>query len=177
MNEFPGFGACHLRRARRACLADVAGAAAAHLPEVPGGGAAGPEGHGRGAHEGLEDARRHLKSKGFPLNPQKVKLSAEGSTATKLGWLWVKTVLVPFWLVGEFTTHFRAYFSGDWDVHWGYGILTHGHLPCGTRSTGGFEGTPIGKTAQVLGYSPFEALHGCGRHGFWLPRFVIVNPR
>ena len=21
--------------------------------------------------------------------------------------------------VGEFTTHFRTYFSGDWDVHWG----------------------------------------------------------
>ena len=21
------------------------------------------------------------------------------------------------------------YFSGDWDVHWGYGALTHGHLP------------------------------------------------
>ena len=21
-----------------------------------------------------------------------------------------------------------VYFSGDWDVHWGYGILPHGHL-------------------------------------------------
>ena len=21
-----------------------------------------------------------------------------------------------------------AHFSGDWDVHWGYGILTHGHI-------------------------------------------------
>ena len=21
-----------------------------------------------------------------------------------------------------------VYFSGDWDVHWGYGILTHGHV-------------------------------------------------
>ena len=30
--------------------------------------------------------------------------------------------------VGEFPTHFRTYFSGDWDVHWGYGILTHGHI-------------------------------------------------
>ena len=28
------------------------------------------------------------------------------------------------------TTHFRTYFSGDWDVHWGYGILTHGHIGC-----------------------------------------------
>ena len=23
----------------------------------------------------------------------------------------------------EFTTHFRTYFSGDWDVQWGYGIF------------------------------------------------------
>ena len=28
--------------------------------------------------------------------------------------------------VGEFTTHFRTYFRGDWDVH--YVLLTHGHL-------------------------------------------------
>ena len=26
---------------------------------------------------------------------------------------------IPFWLVGEFTTRLRTYFSGDWDVHWG----------------------------------------------------------
>ena len=25
--------------------------------------------------------------------------------------------------VGEFTTQIRTYFSGDWDVHWGYGIF------------------------------------------------------
>ena len=29
---------------------------------------------------------------------------------------------------GVGTTHFRTYFSGDWDVHWGYGILTHSHI-------------------------------------------------
>ena len=22
----------------------------------------------------------------------------------------------------------RVYFSGDWDVHWGYGLLRHGHI-------------------------------------------------
>ena len=27
-------------------------------------------------------------------------------------WLWVKTNGIPFWLVGECTTHFRLYFSG-----------------------------------------------------------------
>ena len=32
--------------------------------------------------------------------------------------------MVPFW--GRCTTHVRTDFSGDWDVHWGYGILTHG---------------------------------------------------
>ena len=21
-----------------------------------------------------------------------------------------------------------VYFSGDWNVHWGYGLLTHGHM-------------------------------------------------
>ena len=35
----------------------------------------------------------------------------------------VKTVLGSnFGRVGEFTTHFRTYFSGDWDVHWGYDL-------------------------------------------------------
>ena len=35
---------------------------------------------------------------------------------------------IPCWLVGEFTTHFRLDFGGDWDAHWGYGLLTHGHI-------------------------------------------------
>ena len=28
--------------------------------------------------------------------------------------------MVPFW--DRSTTHFRTYFSGDWDVHWGYDL-------------------------------------------------------
>ena len=27
---------------------------------------------------------------------------------------------IPFW--GRCTTHFRTYFGGDWDVHWGYDL-------------------------------------------------------
>ena len=27
---------------------------------------------------------------------------------------------IPFW--GRCTIHFRTYFSGDWDVHWGYDL-------------------------------------------------------
>ena len=34
---------------------------------------------------------------------------------------------IPFWLgLVNSPPIFRAYFSGDWDVHWGYGVLTHG---------------------------------------------------
>ena len=33
-------------------------------------------------------------------------------------------------------THFRAYLSGDWDVHWGYGVLTHGQMTMGNFSHG-----------------------------------------
>ena len=40
----------------------------------------------------------------------------------------VKAVLGSHFGVGEFTTHFGTYCSGDWDVHWGDGILTHGHI-------------------------------------------------
>ena len=34
--------------------------------------------------------------------------------------------MVPF--LGGCTTHVRTYFSGDWDVHRGYGFLTHSHM-------------------------------------------------
>ena len=30
--------------------------------------------------------------------------------------------------VGEFTTHFRTNFSGDWDVHWRYGLLSNNQM-------------------------------------------------
>ena len=52
-------------------------------------------------------------------------------------WLWVKIDGIPFYFeVG--TTHFRTEFSGDWDVHWGYGILTHSYIPQTAPSFGGF---------------------------------------
>ena len=37
-------------------------------------------------------------------------------------WPWVKTNGNYYLGVGEFATHFRTYFSGDWDVHWGYDL-------------------------------------------------------
>ena len=33
--------------------------------------------------------------------------------------------MVPFWVGAP---PILVYFSDGWDVHWGYGILTHGHM-------------------------------------------------
>ena len=38
-------------------------------------------------------------------------------------------------LVGRCTTHSRTDFCGDWDVHWGYGVLTHSHVTTTRRCT------------------------------------------
>ena len=43
-----------------------------------------------------------------------------------------KSLIGSHFQVGEFTTHFRTYFIGDWDVRWGYGILTHCHMSSGS---------------------------------------------
>ena len=32
-----------------------------------------------------------------------------------------------------------VYFSGDWDVHWGYGILTLGHMLQGRACSGTYD--------------------------------------
>ena len=49
--------------------------------------------------------------------------------------LWVKTVLGShFGVFGEFTAHFRTYFSGGWDVHWGYDLdLDPWPYGCGSK--------------------------------------------
>ena len=61
---------------------------------------------------------------------------AATGTSTALRWtsrrrrvaVVVKTSMGSHSGVGEFT-HFRTYFSGDWDVHWGLtGVLTHGRV-------------------------------------------------
>ena len=37
-------------------------------------------------------------------------------------WLWLSKPMGSHFGVGEFTTHFRTYFSGIWEVHWGYDL-------------------------------------------------------
>ena len=34
----------------------------------------------------------------------------------------------PWYQFGVGASPILVYFSGDWDVHWGYGMLTHGHI-------------------------------------------------
>ena len=76
-----------------------------------------------------------------------------------------KTNGIPFW--GRCTTHFRTFFSGDWDVHWGHGILTHGQkqqrgscwLLIGREVFDLLEGKPKGKRVSfdlryLISYQP-----------------------
>ena len=49
---------------------------------------------------------------------------------------------IPFW--DRCTTHFRTYFSGDWDVHWGYDL--------------GFDPRHVA-TTHLEGFSA-QAVHG-----------------
>ena len=54
--------------------------------------------------------------------------------------------LVPNW--GRCTTHFRTYFSGDWDVHWGYDLdLDFDPWP--------HKNQPFGMHEAPMSWSPF----------------------
>ena len=41
-----------------------------------------------------------------------------------------------------------VYFSGDWDVHWGYGILTHGHIGFRVRQL--WSTSPLARHSEVV---------------------------
>ena len=88
-----------------------------------------------------------LPPKGLAASQATCSLGGHGRTGSLLDWVdhplqmatytafscssgWSKP-MVPMGAqfgVGEFITHFRIYFRGDWDVHWGYELLTHAHL-------------------------------------------------
>ena len=44
-------------------------------------------------------------------------------------WLWVKTICH----FGVGAPPILVYFGGDWDVHWEYGVLTHGQIAVDIR--------------------------------------------
>ena len=47
-----------------------------------------------------------------------------GEAPVEFIWLWLPK---PFWYHFGIGAPILVDFSGDWDVHWGYGLLTHGH--------------------------------------------------
>ena len=76
--------------------------------------------------------------------------------------------------VGEFTTHFRTYFSGDWDVHWDYWIMTHGHMNLWLVK--GNPQDPYLEIRKDLGPGVVVVpKQGCGIKGF-LPTVIQGNP-
>ena len=48
--------------------------------------------------------------------------SSRYPTQPSTNWLWLSKPMGSHFGVG---THFRTYFSGDWDVHWGYDLDFH----------------------------------------------------
>ena len=64
------------------------------------------------------------------MSPQLEARAFQSAVGLRSVWLrWSKPFWdIPSWLVGEFTTRFGTYVGGDWEVHWGYRNLTHGHL-------------------------------------------------
>ena len=61
--------------------------------------------------------------------------------------------MVPFW--GRRTTHFRTYFSGDWDVRWGYDVDFDSwpnkskQVPLHVSASAGLERVELVYTRQV----------------------------
>ena len=56
------------------------------------------------------------------------------------------------------------YFSGDWDVHWGYRLLTHGHIFQPLAVTGsGYGG--LGGPPRIGGDGSSGPCHGRGQAG------------
>ena len=77
----------------------------------------------------------HLLVSALAAGGEMPNLSLETGAGGLQGWPELAVVVKPngiqFW--GRCTTHCRTYFSGDWDVHWGYDLdLTHGQSSLGS---------------------------------------------
>ena len=69
----------------------------------------------------------------MPDFAERMKLSAalgsaqaKSTFASAMIWLWLSKPMGSHFGVGA--QPILVYFSGDWDVHWGYRILTHGNI-------------------------------------------------
>ena len=75
--------------------------------------------------------------------------------------------------IGEFTTHFRTYFSGDWDVYWGYDLdfdpwphvcnqTNLQHIAAHRRFCNAVIVVEM-QTQHVVPNKPFQALPSCAQ--------------
>ena len=108
-------------------------------PAHPGGRDGGGPRHPRGAGAAGEGHRQHLRQGEAESEAKRMsEAPASGPTLVEVQGgqkrLWWSKPMGSHFGVGEFTTHFRTYFSGDWDARWGYGILTYGHTCFGLLS-------------------------------------------
>ena len=85
-------------------------------------------------------------------------------------WLWVNTNGT---ILGWVTTHFSTYFSGDWDVHWGYDLdcdpgpyMARNHLIFCSLSFYGWMWFTCNMAASAAGREIPENGLGCGFCGF-----------
>ena len=72
--------------------------------------------------------------------------------------------MVPFW--GRFAAHFRTYFSGDWDVHWGLTDLSFDPWPY----VGGVAGLLWGGISRTAAYTWNADSPGCRVQRNWIPQ-------
>ena len=64
-----------------------------------------------------------------------------------------------------------VYFSGDWDVHWGYGLLTHGHILHAPKGTRWVVCTPPCSHPSKGGAAPRGDFYQVRQLGAFLPVF------
>ena len=95
-------------------------------------------------------------------------------------WLWLSKPMGSHSGVGA-PPIFRAYFSGDWDVHWGYGLLTHGPLIVDAKMAGSLANLIRGPLCH-LNQTQHKQLHGrqpvlgwCGHFGWERACFLFAS--
>ena len=89
-------------------------------------------------------------------------------------WPWLSKPMGSYFGVGA--PLMFVYFSGDWDVHWGYGSLTHGHIvkEHTEQHPTSNSGTSLhGSTAQLTCLRARQPQQLWGVHGFVATQLMI----
>ena len=92
---------------------------------------------------------------GTDFAPHRLLQQTLAAVATEKSiWLWWSKPMGSHFGGFRCTTHFRTYFSGDWDVHWGYRLLTEGHMAAAQIRPGWERSRPPIQTMQLVQTDP-----------------------